>query len=604
MIKKNLIKISALLFLVFFIWCLIVIRKRILWERDYRVFFSGVEFSQIKVLAFYNNYSLNRILEILKNAGINTIIFPERNFKELFSTNQIKLYTPQEYKTFLPNPLLKKLQDLNIIVSENFQLASYLKNIIETSLNVSVNVDRYKDLFLLSSDAFDEEKIELLNNLTIGYLSTDLNLVKYYNFKTAFIISEKLLPYYNTNFIEISGIKKFDFFIILDDTSYIYDSLKNLIKNILTPDKKFLYFEFLKQKKIRKILTDLPKNVIKAHTIPLDELANYTDISSITNRYLKALRERNCRFFFFNLNYDQPIDIQIANLKNIITKFYHFGFRPSGQLPEIFTTKFTNFKTFIAMIIMMIGPLISTFFTLHLLEYLKFSKYFIPVIGLLLLSLFTFIISLIVSSLLTSPEYIFSLKNIHGIKLGILIPCIFLPFIIFNSSQRREVFLSNITWIGMLGYSLIIILFLIIFLKSANYGLLFPFETKFRTILENIFFVRPRFKEFLFGHPSIMLGLWIYSRENIKLKHYDFPLSSKLLIWFGIIGQISIINTFIHIHTSLITSISRAFTGLFLGIIVGIIYISVFELIKLILQSPPFYGRRSYHRHFRLYRIR
>jgi hypothetical protein len=86
-------------------------------------------------------------------------------------------------------------------------------------------------------------------------------------------------------------------------------------------------------------------------------------------------------------------------------------------------------------------------------------------------------------------------------------------------------------------------------------------ELKFRAILDKVMFVRPRTKEFLFGHPALIVGAaFLFARR----RSIGLP-----LVALGVLGQASMLNTFCHIHTPLLLTGLRAFNGLVLGTIVG-----------------------------------
>ncbi|MCS6861723.1 MAG: DUF5693 family protein, partial [Abditibacteriales bacterium] len=86
-------------------------------------------------------------------------------------------------------------------------------------------------------------------------------------------------------------------------------------------------------------------------------------------------------------------------------------------------------------------------------------------------------------------------------------------------------------------------------------------ELRFRSLLERVLIARPRTKEFLLGHPALLLAAFLAARGE---KRYVIPL---LLI--GAIGQTSLLNTFCHIHTPLHVSLLRTFNGLWLGAGIG-----------------------------------
>ena len=58
------------------------------------------------------------------------------------------------------------------------------------------------------------------------------------------------------------------------------------------------------------------------------------------------------------------------------------------------------------------------------------------------------------------------------------------------------------------------------------------FELKFRALLDQLLFARPRNKEFAIGHPAMLLALWFALRRNR-------PLALGLLI-VGAVGQTSL----------------------------------------------------------------
>ena len=86
-------------------------------------------------------------------------------------------------------------------------------------------------------------------------------------------------------------------------------------------------------------------------------------------------------------------------------------------------------------------------------------------------------------------------------------------------------------------------------------------ELSFRSLLNKILFVRPRTKEFLFGHPLMMMGLSSAFAGNRKWV--------TLFLAAGAIGQSSMLNTFCHIHTPLIFSALRAMLGWIIGAGIG-----------------------------------
>ena len=100
--------------------------------------------------------------------------------------------------------------------------------------------------------------------------------------------------------------------------------------------------------------------------------------------------------------------------------------------------------------------------------------------------------------------------------------------------------------------------------RTGNFVIPVPtLEVRLREFLEDVFPYRPRTKELFIGHPLLILGLGLYGWGWRRVG-----------LWMGVlgtIGQASMINTFTHIHSSLVSSISRTVIGLLLGAGLGCI---------------------------------
>ncbi len=88
-------------------------------------------------------------------------------------------------------------------------------------------------------------------------------------------------------------------------------------------------------------------------------------------------------------------------------------------------------------------------------------------------------------------------------------------------------------------------------------------ERQFRAILDHLLWVRPRTKEILFGHPLLFLSLALLYR------------GTRRGLWMGLtagtIGQVSLLNTFCHLHTPLLVSLARTVHGLWIGLLLGLL---------------------------------
>ncbi|MCF6138769.1 DUF5693 family protein [Pseudalkalibacillus berkeleyi] len=106
--------------------------------------------------------------------------------------------------------------------------------------------------------------------------------------------------------------------------------------------------------------------------------------------------------------------------------------------------------------------------------------------------------------------------------------------------------------------------------RTGNAGSVSTLELTVRQKLEELLFVRPRTKEVLIGFPFYILGLYLFMRNYLKL--------GLLCMIPSIIGWLSLVNTFTHLHIPLYISLLRSIYSLSFGIVIGLLFIGVFNL--------------------------
>lgn len=203
------------------------------------------------------------------------------------------------------------------------------------------------------------------------------------------------------------------------------------------------------------------------------------------------------------------------------------------------------------------------------------------------ISLFSLLGALFMVGLLAGAGFMLKLDQFIGVKLAHVVPLlIVLLFFSLSVTQGRGLpekiknMLNHPLQLGIaLAAGVMAVAVIIYVARTGNEGMTVSgLELKFRSLLDYLLGVRPRTKEFLLGHPALLLVLLFGYRNNWLLP----------LLLLGTIGQASLVNTFAHIHTPLIVSLLRAFHGIWLGIILGLV---VFLLIKLVVR----YGRGYWH---------
>ncbi|GFN32678.1 DUF5693 family protein [Paenibacillus xylaniclasticus] len=104
--------------------------------------------------------------------------------------------------------------------------------------------------------------------------------------------------------------------------------------------------------------------------------------------------------------------------------------------------------------------------------------------------------------------------------------------------------------------------------RTGNEGQASSLEMVIRNVLETTIGVRPRFKEFAIAHPLLLLGLFLSLRYR----------AAWVLVIVGVMGQLSMVDTFAHIHTPLYISTIRDLLGLGIGLVFGCVFIAVWQI--------------------------
>lgn len=201
--------------------------------------------------------------------------------------------------------------------------------------------------------------------------------------------------------------------------------------------------------------------------------------------------------------------------------------------------------------------------------------------GSLLLFVRTTVLSLaaipFIVALLNDITYSLVLQQFRGVSLLHLVPIGLVALYVFLYGAGSTVFgnakrilAMPLTVIWIVGLGIVAAGGMYYLSRTGNAGEVSGLELKFRSVLENTFGVRPRTKEFLLGHPLFLAGIFLALR-------YRWAMA---LIIAGTIAQLSMVDTFAHIHTPMILSGIRVLLGLGLGVCLGLVVIAVCRIVE------------------------
>ncbi len=84
-------------------------------------------------------------------------------------------------------------------------------------------------------------------------------------------------------------------------------------------------------------------------------------------------------------------------------------------------------------------------------------------------------------------------------------------------------------------------------------------------------------KEFIIGHPALMLATFAFMRKWPTVIHF-------LLTLAGVIGIASMVETFCHLRTPVFMSIMRGYDGLLIGALFGVLLIIAVRFMMYVTQ--------------------
>jgi hypothetical protein len=203
-----------------------------------------------------------------------------------------------------------------------------------------------------------------------------------------------------------------------------------------------------------------------------------------------------------------------------------------------------------------------------------------------------------VSGLLGDIRFLLEMQIFRGVKVTFLMPVILISIIYIQkfpffgqvvSSDKDFIrfvkkFCSVQIRLGLLvGLGLLAIVGFVFIGRSGNNGAPVPgFEIALRRFLENLMYARPREKEFLFGHPAVLLSLAALYRKWPQILHY-------FLILAVTIGQGSMVETFAHMRSPYLLSLIRGLDGLAAG---SLSMIAVLIAVMILVRITKYFGER------------
>ncbi|WP_407946469.1 DUF5693 family protein [Planococcus antarcticus] len=171
--------------------------------------------------------------------------------------------------------------------------------------------------------------------------------------------------------------------------------------------------------------------------------------------------------------------------------------------------------------------------------------------------------------LLNGNQYLLGIDLFRGVSLIYIVPIAFIA-IYAIWGNIKPLLKANVIYWHVAVIAIISGIALYYMSRTGNAGEVSELELQARLLLEQILYVRPRTKEFLIGFPLFILALHVAK---------SYPKVSYFLLIPGVIGFLSLVNTFTHLHIPLLISLLRSGYSIVFGFIIGLVLIWLYEII-------------------------
>ena len=571
-----------------------------------------VDLDDLKKMAAYEKRPLLPILEALKKNGITAVgvfeeTLPDANaMGELFYAGGSGVLNSKEL-----SPIARRL-------NKNFKIlpeATYLyipKDTVRKRIHNQLKwVVGEKNIKFIGKDILEVNETEKeLRDLGLGISESQQNFLAKQGFAiiprpwndlryNAENIEKKIAEFSGTQAIIFDG----------EDIVGYPDNLLGLAEALKNHEIKYGYVEIGKQFGDQVLKKAMGRQIIRVHSIPKDELKKVTREEAV-KRFARAARERKVRMIYLRPFLPPQVTEDLVNynlsyFSEVRQELEARGF-VLGQTEKNYDAQLAGWQV----VLMGAGVVVGFIFLANNFIALPLSIMYLILalaVGLLclaevsgyqlllqkslaLLAAITFpalaVIStfqrepsqkatfivlnvvaesmigvFLLSGLLTDYRFMLGVESFVGVKIALVLPILIValyfikPRNFLNLEVKMSVLILGVGILGVLG---------ILVARSGNFVLPVPqFEKLFRDLLETLFYIRPRTKEFLVGYPFLFLAALSLLRGK------------KEWLWLfaavGTIAPISTLNSFSHLHTPISVSMIRTVNGLALGLLAGLV---------------------------------
>ncbi|MCE4046026.1 DUF5693 family protein [Lysinibacillus fusiformis] len=586
-----------------------------------------IPFDEIQTADKNSDLTMDEILSSLKEAGLTTVSLEPLTLKEMEKQNLITVYKENDLAAQLLFTPYKDAVDRSksgyyIRVPENADYQKLIKNSVEPE---EVQIGEEAFYFLPTSNhnfdlktpiGYDQPAMDVISKHGLGYVFKVENADNE-------VANDKLVN-------QLLALKDGSSGRLLgqgdEAIGFGQEDGHQLVEKLSDAGYYFYTIESNPLKGESKIAQKTDYKMIRLHSININRQTKLKLNESI-DRTTRAVKERNIRSIFYHIkttgnakeNVEQTIDylngvhdampdhfqpgepklfdkvvvpawvtaavllagILFTFIVSELVKWMPLRFAAAGFMTVLaiayFILKSTLFLQAFALIIAVLAPTYAVIKSAQ--GSTKMSKILVQYLKAVAISLIGIVI---VIGLLNGNAFMTGFATFKGVKLVYLIPImgvLLFTLIEMNrlADQNIKKSLSNtVTLLNKeLKYWHVLLLIVVAGIglfyisRTGNSGSVSDLELAFRQWLENTLYVRPRTKEFLIGFPFFVLALYVM---GINRKW------GSILLVPGVIGFLSIVNTFTHLHIPVAVSVLRTLYSVSLGFVIGLVFILIFKV--------------------------
>lgn len=609
--------------------------KRHVMERDHREVELALVYSEVADLAqTRQGTSALDLLASFRRYGVTTVLFKEDTPSMLEARGEFVIGKLNELQVILPGLFPRGTVDpaVTCFLTYNEEAWNRVAEVMRAkglpATREKLGNGRYAILTPVSEDKLEQWGLGFPWHLVKEVAGLELNVLV--QLRTWPEVDGREIK----NFCgQLAGVPNLAGILFNDDKLPAYkdkELMRLLGAEINKLDVPLVQIEFFNQQGFNKLARLVDKHVVRLHSIAPEEMSQYQPGEAL-NRYELAVTDRNIRVVLFRLfSGVEYKDLLVTNLENVRqlrasleNKGFHFGraalFNPlvvpkwqvflmglgvlAGGLwlcRKLFPPRwlplfalaglagwtglvalgFINQEYYVlgrkmaALAAVIVFPALAVMWGVT-------AKPLSParaVLRLLQVTIFSLAGALLMVGLLADVSFMLKLDQFTGVKVAHLLPLVLVGGYFFLAVSPAEhwrhkverVLKSPVTVapVAVAAFLGGVLLLYLIRTGNTDVGAVLPLEQQLRTLLEEALQVRPRTKEFLLGHPLLLLLLYTGYRSDRFLP----------FLVLGVIGQVSIVNTFAHIHTPLVISLLRGLNGLWLGVLGGLALIAAWKL--------------------------